>query len=85
VPEFLGFILNIIDMTVTLTKKKKTKTINLCNELLQKEQISIRMLARLLGKIASSFLVVPHGKLHNREMEGQKTESLKTVIATLNN
>jgi len=30
--EFLGFILNIIDMTVTLTKKKKTKTINLCND-----------------------------------------------------
>jgi len=35
------------------------------------------MLARLLGKIASSFLAVPHGKLHYREMERQKTESLK--------
>ena len=43
-----------------------------CDYLLQKEQVTIREVARLLGMFASCFLAVPCGRLHYR-----KTERLK--------
>ena len=76
--EFLGFIINTIDMTVSLTNTKKHDTFLLCNEaLLISNKITIRYLSKILGKVSSSFLAVPHGKLHYRALERHKTRALK--------
>ena len=75
--EFLGFVINSIDMTVSLTPTKKASLKSLCEELLNTPSPSIRRLATLIGKIASSFVGVPLGKLYFRHLERTKTFALK--------
>ena len=43
----------------------------------EKDSVSIRKVARLLGKISSSFQGVKFGRLHYRKIERDKTEALK--------
>ena len=64
-------------MTVTLTMEKKSALVILCKEILSKNRITIRQLSRLLGKISSSFLGTPFGRLHYRALERQKSAALK--------
>ena len=76
--EYLGFVIDSRDMTVTLTQAKKQTIAILCDEVLKNHQhITIRTLAKLLGKFSSSFIAVPLGKLHYRALERHKTEALK--------
>ena len=74
--EFLGFIINTRDMTLTLTSKKKEKVINKARNILQ-GKVSIRMVASLVGNLTSSFEAVPQGRLYYRHLELCKTTSLK--------
>lgn len=75
--EFLGFVIDTVNMTVALTPKKKAAIIDLCKEVTQKEKITIRTLARLIGKFTSSLIGVPHGRLYYRSTERLKIESLR--------
>ncbi len=54
--ELLGFLLNSITMTVSLTKKKIDKIVVLCQQFLQYKQFSIRELASLIGTLAGPSL-----------------------------
>ena len=78
--EFLGFLVNSISMSVELPHAKKLVMIELCNEILianeSRKGISIRTIARLLGKIASSFLAIYDGRMHYRKLERFKMISL---------
>ena len=74
--EYLGFVINSINMTVSLTPAKKQKILPLCVKLLTTEQAPIRQVAQLLGTFSSSFIAVPFGKLYYRSLEGCKTKSL---------
>lgn len=78
--EFLGFIINSLDMTVRLTTEKKDKILQPCIDILDKssndEIITIRDIAKLLGKFSSSFIGVTEGKLHFRYLERNKTDAL---------
>ena len=76
--EFLGFIINTIEMSLRLTPEKESAIFELCSEVLNTDLVSIRKIAKLLGKFASSFMAVPYRKLHYRALERLKTESLKT-------
>ena len=52
--------------------------VELCAETLKyKDKITIRSLAKLLGKFSSSFISVPLGKLHYRALDRHKTKALK--------
>ena len=73
----LGFIINSLDMTISLTTEKKTSLIELCHRTMQSNQITIRDLARLNGKLVSSFPGVAYGPLFYRDLEMAKTEALK--------
>ena len=42
-------------MTVRLKTEKKRKIFNLCQEVLLKESVSIRLVSKLLGKFTSIF------------------------------
>ena len=83
--EFLGFIIDSIAMRVTLPLHKKTALKSLCADVLERNKVShlncgeqntIRSVARLLGKISSSFISVSEGKMHYRKLEKAKTFAL---------
>ena len=52
--EFLGFLLNSVKMTVSLTKKKLAK-VGSCQTFLHYKQFSIRDLASLIGTLVYTF------------------------------
>jgi len=74
--EYLGLVINSVNMTVSLTEKKKLKIIELCNLLLEKPKIPIREVAKLLGYMSFSFIAVEYGKLHYRCLERVKNSAL---------
>ena len=75
---FLGFEIDTLNMTLTLTSNKKENIRDIAAVLLLKQSCSIRTLASFLGNIVSSFEAVPNGKLYYRNIEQQKIEALKT-------
>ena len=75
--EYLGFICNSVTMRVRLTTKKERKAFEICQEVLLKESVSIRLVSKLLGKFTSSFQAIKHGQFHYRDLERLKTKALK--------
>ena len=76
--EFLGFILNSILMTVTLTEKKAEKILQLCQKFSYPgRQFTIREVASFIGTLVSSFPGVEFGPLHYRHIEADKELNLK--------
>ena len=75
----LGFIINSLEMTICLTTEKKTSLLELCHKAMQSDQITMRDLAWLIGKlhVVSSFPGVAYGPLFYRDLEMAKTEALK--------
>lgn len=73
---FLGFILNSQNMTVTMSQDKKGKLRDLCIEALKGGPLTIRFVARVIGKIISSLPGVQYGKLHYRSLERDKIKAL---------
>ena len=75
--EYLGFIINSVTMTVSLTIEKKNKIFDLCQKVLLKESVSIRLVSKLLGKFTSSFQTIKYGQPHYHDLERLKTNALK--------
>ena len=73
---FLGFIVNSINMTISLTTEKREKIKKLCEQVLYM-QCTIRKLASLIGNIVASFPAVMYGPLYYRHLETDKAISLK--------
>ena len=73
---FLGFILNSINMTVTLTMEKKQSILDQAKDLISASRVKIRTLSKFIGHICASFQAVPHGKLRYRQLEYQKIQAL---------
>ena len=76
--EFLGFILNSVSMTIRLTPEKAVGLKTTCHALLTNPSPTIRELARVVGKIVSSFPGVMYGPLHYRMLERDKILALQT-------
>ena len=64
-------------MTISLTTEKKQKIYDFASKLLNMTNITIRILARFIGKIVSSFPAVQHGRLFYRNLEFLKIKALK--------
>ena len=76
--ELLGFTLNSILMTVTLTDKKADKILQLCQKFSNPgRQFTIREVASFIGTLVSSFPGVEFGPLHYRHIEADKELNLK--------
>ena len=75
--EFLGFVLNSVEMKVKLTDCKSDKIISKIKKLLYEGKQTIRDLASVIGSLVATFPVLPYGKLHYRELERCKISSLK--------
>ena len=74
---FLGFVLNSLNMTVSLTTEKINRINNKCSELLSKVNMTIQELAEVIGLLVSSFPGVLHGPLFYRHLENDKTTALR--------
>ena len=72
----LGCTLNS-NMTVKLTKDKITGLTKACQSLLDSKSLSIRDVARVIGKIVSSFPGTSYGPLYYRALDRDKTHALK--------
>ena len=58
---FLGFVTDSVQMTLEITEEKKNKIHNLCLEILQKEKITLRTLASVIGNFVACFPAIPLG------------------------
>ena len=74
--EFLGFILNSVEMTIRLTQEKATGLQTACNILLTNPSPTIWDLARVIGKIVSSFPAARYGPLYYQSLEHYKLTAL---------
>jgi len=74
--EHLGFILDSVNMTVSLSERKRIKIKSLCNDILKQSHITVRLLAQLIGTLVAIFPAVEYGQLFYRELEMQKIQTL---------
>ena len=75
--EFLGFVLNSVTMTVTLSHAKAENIKHVCKDLLTRTQPTIREVAVVIGKLVASCPGVAMGPLFYRQLENDKTAALK--------
>ena len=75
---FLGFVINTIDYTISITQDKKSDILDLLDKILKHKQkkFSIRFLGKVIGKLVSIFLACPEGPLYYRNLERLKLRSL---------
>ena len=66
---FLGFLLNSVDMTVSLTREKIQHIKVECEKMLELTELPIWELASFIGLLVSSFYGVLHGPLFYRHLE----------------
>ena len=62
--EFLGFVLNSVEMKIKLTDCKSGKIISKIKKLLYEGKQTLRDLASVIGSLVATFTVLLHGKLH---------------------
>lgn len=70
--DFLGFVLDSIIMTVTLTDAKAMKVRSACQNLLSQKTATIRSVAQVVGFLVSSFPAVEFAEMHYRHLELDK-------------
>ena len=75
----LGFIIDSVAMTITLTPEKVLSVKEACLSLME-GVTTIREVARVIGKVISSFPGVMYGPLHYRSLEQDKTRALKSCM-----
>ena len=74
--EFLGFLLDSISMTITLTEKQKENIFNLCTSLLKEKIHTVRFTASAIGVFIAALPGVKYGPLFYRSMESDKNKAL---------
>ena len=73
---FLGFVIDSVKMTITVTEKRKQSIYTLCQNILSNYQAKVRELAETIGVIVSLFRSVPYGQMYYRELGKCKVQSL---------
>ena len=51
--EFLGFLMNSVNMTITISAKKACKIRTECTKILQKTEVSIKQLSEIIRQLAA--------------------------------
>ena len=74
---FLGVTVDSLIMTSSLPEKKVSK-VQKCVELLQKTQVSILELAKLIGLLSSTFQAVLPAQINLKYLQQQQIQALKT-------
>ena len=66
---YLGFIINSMDMEISLPTDKVEDVLQACTDLIGKQNPSIRQVAKVIGKVIATFPAVEYGPLHYRDTE----------------
>lgn len=74
--EFLGFPINSVTFQISLPKDKVKSIKRECSKVLANQSITVRELARLLGKLSASIQAVFPTPLHYRYLQAVKKQSL---------
>lgn len=74
---FLGFVINSVTMTITLTPEKALKVSMACKKLLAKSECSIVEVSQEIGLLVAGLPAVQYGQLHCRHLEIDKNIALK--------
>ena len=74
---YLGFVLNSLLMTVTLTEDKCQKIMSQCASLLCRQVCTIRQLAEVIGSLVAAEPGVEMARLHYKRLEQEKDKALK--------
>ena len=74
---FLGFVLNSVDMTVSLTPEQIQRIKEECEKMMILTELPIWELASFIGLLVSSFPGVLYGPLFYRHLEIDKTTALR--------
>ena len=75
--EFLGVLLNSINITIRLPPAKGECVQLACQSLLDKSKMIIREVAQVIGLMVSSFPAIQFGELYYRALEGSKFLALQ--------
>ena len=75
--EFLGFVLDSINMTVILTAAKAMKVRSACQNLLGQKTTTIRNVAKVIGFLVSSFPAVEFAEMYYRYLELDRISALR--------
>ena len=75
--KYLGFLINSVTMTITLTPDKKVKLHSFISTILGSHKIKIRKIACLIGKLVSCLPATSYGALYYRNVEVDKIKALK--------
>ena len=67
--EFLGFLVNAMNLTLALPRDKISKVKKECQEVIDSLQVTIRQLAKLLGFLTSTIYAVFPAPLHFRRLQ----------------
>ena len=74
---FLGFVINSVTMTISLTPEKALRICTACKKLSAKSECSILEVSQVIGLLVASLPAVQYGKLHYRRLEIGKNIALK--------
>ena len=76
--EFLGFIVDTKNMTLVLPQGKVTAIKDLCSQMLSQTQLTVRDIARLIGKLTASIQAIFPAPLHYRQLQSLKNIALQS-------
>lgn len=76
---FLGYVIDTVQMTVSLPREKVQQILKEIQNLLLQIQPKIRSVAHVIGLLVSAFPAVYQGPLHYRYLERDKTKALLQV------
>ena len=75
--EFLGFLIDSSQMTVSLTEQKKCTFKKMVNKLLTIKRPTLRFIAKVIGTIVAAFPASRYGPLFYRSLDKDKTQGLQ--------
>ena len=73
---YLEFILNSVQITITLTVEKKGVILRLCQAIIKEDVVTIRFLSKLVGNSVEAFPAVALGPYYYKALESYKAKTL---------
>ena len=72
----LGFLLDTVQMIISLTAERKVRILAVCTSLLRNNLLKIRDVASAIGSLVAALPDISHGALHYRALESAKNAAL---------
>ena len=78
--EFLGMVINSVSMTISLPEKKIEKLIVLCREMIEEKIVSLRKLAKIIGKLQATSPAIPEASVQLRDLQQNLIKDQRTPL-----